>query len=170
MISDFLRPIISGILGATIGEWLTKRWRRWIPTGLGSKSKKAIMRENAGRIKIANWLSFVGFLSSLAFYLTGYLSKYDWRGVGVGLGLMAGLSILWMIVSSVSGGAKRVQECLIGFAMSQKMPVPILFGLMFICVAGGIVSSVSLFVNPPSRSEPAVPQSPIPPIISLVSI
>ncbi|MFT4549662.1 MAG: hypothetical protein ACI8XO_004678 [Verrucomicrobiales bacterium] len=152
MISDFLRPIVSGILGATVAEWLSKKWARWVPTGLGSKSKKVVIRENAGRIQVANWLSLIGVVSGCALYLSGYLSKYDWRGLGISVGLAAGLPMLWMILASISGGRKRVRETLIGYSMSQKTPIPILFGLLILCVAGGIVSSVSLVRNPPSLS------------------
>jgi len=154
MLSDIVRPIVSGILGATGAEWLTKKWRRWIPTGSGSKSKKSIMRENAGRLRVANWLCLIGILAGFLLYLTGYVSRYDWRGLGVAAGMSAGLPLLWMIGSSISGGMKSVRESLVAFSMSQKTPIPILFGLLILCVVGGMVSSVSLVLNPPSPSEP----------------
>ena len=107
------------------------------------------MQENARRIRVANRLSLLGCLGGFLLYFTAYLPSDDWRGLGVAAGLAAGLPFLWLIASSISGGAKNVRECLIAYTMSQKALPPILLGLIILCIAGGIVSAASLIINPP---------------------
>ncbi|MGI9239470.1 MAG: hypothetical protein ACR2RV_01640 [Verrucomicrobiales bacterium] len=150
MISDIIRPIVSGILGAIGVEWLSKKWRHWIPTGCGRKSKSVIMRESAGRVRAASWLALVGIVAGAGMYLSGYLPSSDWRGIGLTIGLAAGLPLLWLVASSIGGGIRKFQECLVALAISQKTPIPILIGLSALCVAGGMAAAVSLVRSPPS--------------------
>ena len=153
MISDVIRSIVSGILGAIGAGWLSNKWRHWMPSGCGSKSKSVIMRENAGRIRMAGWLALAGILVGLALDLSGHLFRYDWRGLGIAVGLAGGLPLLWLAGSSIGGGRRKFREGLVALAISQKTPIPILIGLSALCIAGGIAAAIGLVRSPPSHSE-----------------
>jgi hypothetical protein len=77
------------------------------------------------------------------------MTKYDWRGLGVGLGLASFLPILYIIVKNITQGNEKMKEAIVAFVIDQKTPTKVLFAFMGVCLAGGVVSVVSLLLHKP---------------------
>jgi len=137
---DAIRPTISGLVGGLIAIWLSYAWARWIPVSCGSKSPKTLKREYGSRVFIANGLCGFGMFAALGFYVFGYFPNNDWRGLGIGVGLMAGLPIAFMFLSTFYRGMISTKECFVYFAISQKTPPMLLFSVLFLCLLGGSVA------------------------------
>ena len=142
---DTIRPIVSGIIGAVIAGWLFTKWARWVPVKVGAKGRERLLNEHRRTIRVANALAFSGILIGLLCYWSGWLSRNDWRGLGLGAGLMALLPIAYMAVTCAARGPEAIKECLVTYAISQKTPTGLLFGLMALMIMAGVVSAVSLF-------------------------
>lgn len=142
---DTIRPILSGIIGALLAGWLVTKWARWVTVGVGRKGRERLLAEYGRTIRVANVLSFSGLLVALFCYWGGWLSQYDWRGLGLGAGLMAFLPIAYITVFCASRGAETIKECLVTYAISQKTPTVWFFAVMALLIMGGVVSAFSLF-------------------------
>jgi hypothetical protein len=80
-------------------------------------------------------------------YKFGLLGQHDWRGLGVGLGLMAILPLSYVFAVNASQGSDAVKEVLVTMSISEKTPVRLYFGLLAACVLAGVLSSVSLILK-----------------------
>lgn len=71
---------------------------------------------------------------ALALHLYGGFSNHDWRplGLGFGGGSLAALLAL-TILPLLSRGSPR--EAYVAYAINQKMPMPVLYGLLTVGVA-----------------------------------
>jgi hypothetical protein len=136
--------ILSAIVASVVFRWQVQRWSHWVPTKVGEKGKKQLLQENKDTIRIAKALSFFGFCVGCFFYVTGRMSKYDWRGLGVGGGLACFLPILYIIVKNITQGNEKMKEAFVAFVIDQKTPTKVLFAFMGVCLVGGVVSVVSL--------------------------
>jgi hypothetical protein len=139
---DDIRPILSGLAGGAIALWLSHRLSRWIPVALNGKSAPALTAEHRTTIRLANALSFAGILGAIVLYTSGVFRDNDWRplGVGVGLTLTAPLMVL-PIASALLG--RSVKECLVAYAIDQRMPVPVIYGVLILGVPLLIFSLVN---------------------------
>jgi ABC-type transport system involved in cytochrome c biogenesis permease subunit len=140
--------ILSAIIASLVFRWQVKHWSRWIPTKVGEKGKKQLLEEYKSTIRIAKALSIVGFLIGCLFYASGWLGKYDWRGLGVGGGLASFLPVSYIISANIMHGTERIKEAMVAFVIDQKAPAKVLFVFMGLCFVGGVVSAVSLLHNP----------------------
>lgn len=141
---ETIRPILSGIIGAMIAGWLATKWARWIPRTVGAKGRVQLLKEHRTTIRIANVLSFMGIMFALACYYGGWLHNNDWRGAGLGAGLMVFLPLCYIVVVNASRGMESIRECLAAYAISQRMPPIIFFTLVALLLLAGIMSIVSL--------------------------
>jgi hypothetical protein len=141
---ETIRPILSGIAGALLAGWLTTKWARWVSVGVGRKGRERLLQEHKVTIRVANVLSFTGFLAALLCYWTGWLSDHDWRGLGLGAGLMAFLPIAFITVVFASRGPEMIKECLVTYAVSQKIPTVWFFTTLALLIIGGVISAFSL--------------------------
>jgi len=140
---DF-HPIVSGIIGAAIFVWLAKKWSKRIPKNTSGKGRERLLAEHKITIHIANGLALLGLISGLVTYLSGWLNKHDWRGLGLGLGLMSILPLTYITVVNAMRGIPAIKQCMVAYAISQKTPVIVLFTIMALCGIAGIVSAISL--------------------------
>jgi len=137
---DSIRPLISGTIGAILALWLTCSWARWIPTSRGRKSISDLKREYGTRVTIANWLAALGMFSAVGFYLFHIFPSNDWRGFGLGMGLMAGLPLAFIFGSTIYRGIEQTKECLVYFSISQRTPPLVLCTILFLCILGGCIA------------------------------
>jgi hypothetical protein len=142
---ETIRPFLSGIIGALIAGWLTTRWARWVSVSVGGKGREQLLQEHKVTLRVANVLSLSGLLAALPCYWSGWLSDHDWRGLGLGAGLMALLPIGFITLVSASRGSERIKECLVTYAISQKIPTAWFFAAMALLIVGGVISAFSLF-------------------------
>ncbi|MBL9170845.1 MAG: hypothetical protein JNN07_24145 [Verrucomicrobiales bacterium] len=142
---DTIRPILSEIIGALVAGWLVTKWARWVTAGVGRKGRERLLEEHRRSIRVANVLSFSGLLVALVCYWGGWLSRHDWRGLGLGAGLMAFLPIAYITAACASRGTETIKECLVAYAIHQKTPTVLLFAVMALLIIGGVISAFSLF-------------------------
>ena len=132
MEADTLRPILSGLAGAAISGWLLARLSRWVPGSSDGKSAEVLLAENRTRIYAANTLFFLGIVSAILTYKSGYFPGNDWRPAALGFGTGCVASVLFLYFSTFSSGPRRVQEAFMAYAMSQKTPPILLYGVVFL--------------------------------------
>jgi hypothetical protein len=137
--------VASGIAGAFIASWLATKWSRWIPLKVGTKGRVELLKKHKTTIRIAKVLAFVGGCSGLLCYYNGWMSDQDWRGLGVGFGLMSFLPLGYIVAANAMRGTEAIKECMVTYAISQKTPTGLLIALMALFLVAGLVSVVSLF-------------------------
>ena len=80
-------------------------------------------------------------------YKTGLLSRYDWRGLGVGLGLTAILPLSYIVAVSAKRGPEAVKEVFVTMSIAEKTPVRLYFGIMAAFFVAGVLSGISLLLK-----------------------
>ncbi len=138
-----IRPILSGLAGGAVAVWLSHKLSRWIPTTLRGKPARLLVAENRTAIRWANAASASGLLSALALYLWGGYARNDWRpfGLGFGFALTAPLIVLPVVAALRK---QNIKECLVSFAISQHMPIPVIYGLLLLGIPLLAASIVAL--------------------------
>ncbi len=138
-------PVLSAIAGTAIAWWLKTRWAKWVPVHFGGKDRRELLEQHSSSIRVAHWLTVLGFLAGALPYLTGSLSKYDWRGLGVAVGLGCFLPMAYFAAANARGGVEAIKEALIAYAIWQKTPPRLLFPVMALLFLAGVLSAVALF-------------------------
>ncbi|MYN26850.1 hypothetical protein [Duganella levis] len=143
---ESIRPIISGLLGGLLAIAFCIALARWVPRIFNGKNAETLIRQNRISIGIANFLLFLGLLVGICIYMSGFLLNDDWRGLalGAGGGSIAALAAL-PLVALVTGN--RPKEAYVAFAISQKTPVPLLYGVLVLAVALFVTAATSLFMK-----------------------
>jgi hypothetical protein len=138
--------IISALIASIVFHWQAKRWSTWIPTKVWKKGRELLLEENKSTLRIAKVLSVVGLCTGCLFY-AGWISKYDWRGLGLGFGLACFLPITYIVLANVKSGAERIKEAMVALAIADKTPTKVFFALSGLCLIGGVASAVSLLLG-----------------------
>ena len=142
-----IHPIIAGLAGSLIAGWLKTKWDRWVPATVGAKGRDLLLKENGRTVQVAKALIAVGLGLGLLCYWSGWLNDRDWRGLGIGLGLMSALPIGYMVVARARRGAEAVKECWVAFAISERTPTGLLFVLMSLMLIAGLISAASFLTS-----------------------
>jgi hypothetical protein len=138
-----LRPVFSGIAGGLLAWWLTNRWSRWIPNRVGPKDADTLVAENRRRIQAANAIFFGLLLVGIGLFTSGYVARSDWRVFGLTIGVALVAPIAFLYLSTRHLGTVKVQEAFVAFAINQRMPLGVLFGVValgFIALCASVVS------------------------------
>lgn len=146
MFREVILPILSAIVGTAIACWLKTRWSRWVPVHFGAKNKKQLLKQYGNSIKVAHGLTVFGFCAGVFPYFTGWMSKYDWRGLGVGFGLACFLPLAYFVATNANKGDDAIKESLIAYAIWQRTPPRLLFMLMGLACIAGAVSAACLLI------------------------
>ena len=136
--------VAFSIVGSLVSAWLARKLSRWIPCGFGKRKRGHLLNKYWTTLCVANALSFAGILTGGGFYYHGWLSKYDWRGLAIGMGLACFLPVFYVVLVNVKHGREAVKECLVAYAIDVKSPPDVLIVVMSIMVVAGIVAAASL--------------------------
>lgn len=119
---------------------------RWVPKVCNGKSAATLIRENRAAIWLANGFFFGGLLAGIAIYQFGFLPSDDWRGLalGAGGGSLAALGSL-AVLAFVTG--RRPKEAYVAYAVSQKTPVVLVYGMLILCAASFAAAAASLLAG-----------------------
>jgi hypothetical protein len=120
---DTIRPLVSGLIGATIAGWLAVKLAGRLPYAKNATKQRALLDEERLTIRYANLGAGIGLGIGLMFYFGGFLDRHDWRGIGVGGGLMGLLPFLVIVGRNLNGGMQGIKNGFITFAISQKTPI-----------------------------------------------
>lgn len=135
---DTVRPIISGLIGATIAGWLAVKWATRLPHARNQAKQRKLEREQKSVIFGANVGAGIALATGLVLYLGGILDNRDWRGMGLMMGLMALLPSLVIVSCNLRGGIRQIRNGFMAYALAQKTPPFLLFSLMFLMFCGGL--------------------------------
>ncbi|NWK57639.1 hypothetical protein HW115_18625 [Verrucomicrobiaceae bacterium N1E253] len=139
---DTIRPVISGLVGATIAGYLAVRFAKQLPHAAHRAKQKKLAKDQKIVIRVANIGAGIGLVSGLMLYYSGFLDSRDWRGFGLTMGLMALLPMLVIIIGNLRGGLHQVYDGFTAYSLAQKTPSNILFPLMGLMVCGGIWAAI----------------------------
>ena len=129
-------PLISGTIGGILAALLSVYWSKSLPRSYNGKSDKQLIKENKFKVWVANILFIGCLIGGVAVYQLDYFNNHDWRGFGLFFGLAFFLPFFWLYLSSWSQGASKIGEAFMAFALTEKMPLNLLYALM---VAGTIL-------------------------------
>jgi len=139
--------VISAVIASLFFHWQVKRWSRWMPTKVGEKGKKHLLKEYRSTVRTAKTISLIGLFIGWLFYITHLINDHDWRGLGIGAGLMAFLPIAYIVAANIMHGTEKVKEALVAFVIDQKTPPKALFVFIGLCFVLGVVSAISLLLR-----------------------
>lgn len=92
--------VISAIIASLIFNWQARHWVRQIPSKYGKKEKDQLLKEYKNTNRIAKVLGLAGFFTGVLFY-KGHWMTDDWRGIGIGIGLMAFLPVAYVVAANI---------------------------------------------------------------------
>lgn len=142
--------VISAIIASLIFNWQVRHWSRWIPTKCGQKDKNQLVKEYKSTNRIAKVFGLAGFCSGLLYYKKEHwMTGSDWRGLGIALGLMAFLPVVYVVAANAMHGNEKVKEALVAFVINERTPPKVLFVFIGICFITGVVCAISLLLQPP---------------------
>jgi hypothetical protein len=102
------------------------------------------LAENRARIFAANALFFLGITGAIFAYQQGYFPRNDWRPAGLGFGFACIAPVLFLYLSALNGGSRRIQEAFAAYAISQKTPPMLLYGILFLGFISFFAAAASL--------------------------
>jgi hypothetical protein len=135
-----LRPVLSGIAGGLIAWWLAAKWSRWVPTQIGTKDKRTLIAENRWRVLVANSIFFGVLIIGILVFSSGNVEPTNWAAGGLVFGLAFVVPVAFLYVSTVHLGSQRVQEAFVAFAINQRTPMVVLYGLVVLAFLALCVS------------------------------
>jgi hypothetical protein len=150
---DTIRPVISGLIGATIAGWLAVKWAGRLPHAKSSSKQSSIVDKQRTILRCANIGAGLGIGAGLVLYFGGFLDRHDWRGLGLAAGLMALLPLVVIVVGNLRGGMDSIKNGLLAYAIAQKTPVVLLFPLMALMVAGGVLAAIAFLPKNPNAEQ-----------------
>jgi hypothetical protein len=136
---EMIRPVVSGLIGGVISAWLLRRLARSVPEACETKGADELVLENKVKILVSNILFFAALIGGVALYHFGHFQRNDWRGLLLAFGIAAVAPALFLFFSSIAGGAQRVKEAYVAYAVAQRVPIGVLY-------AGFALGSICLFV------------------------
>lgn len=151
---DTIRPFVSGLIGATIAGWLAVKVAGRLPYAKNTAKQRALVDEERLTIRYANIGAGIGLGIGLMFYFGGFLDRNDWRGIGVGGGLMGLLPLLVIVGRNLHGGIQSIKNGFVAFAISQKTPVFLLLLFMGLMTTGGVWAAIA-FLPKATNAEQA---------------
>jgi hypothetical protein len=151
---DTIRPFISGLIGAAVASWLTIKLAGRFPHSKDANKQRASVEDELMTLRYANIAAGIGFGIGMMFYIGGFLDRHDWRGLGIGGGLMVFLPILIIIGRNLHGGVQGIKNGFLAFSISTKTPAWLLFLFMGLMLAGGLFAAIS-FISKTNNAEQA---------------
>jgi fumarate reductase subunit D len=137
-----LSPGLSGLIGGAIAYWLAKKFAHQVPGNFNGKNAKRLVEENRWRILGANTAFFGTILVCLALFKTETIPSTDARIGGLVFGSVLLAPVIFLLGTSLFSGRHRIAEAFVAYAISQKTPLWILYGM---CGLGAAVFAAALF-------------------------
>lgn len=162
---DTARPIISGLVGASIAAWLGVKWARRLPHAYDKAKQKEVAKQQTKVVRFANIGACLGAATGLVLYLGGFLDSRDWRGIGLMMGLTALLPILAIVIGNFRGGLSEMRAGFSAYAIAQKTPEALLFPLMGLMLIGGVWASIA-FVETNNAEQDFAPNRSTAPLLN----
>jgi hypothetical protein len=143
---ESVRPVVSGVVGGLLAILFCHALSRWVPQVCNGKSAATLLRQYRVAIWLANGLFFLGLLAGIGVYWLGFFPNDDWRGLalGAGGGSIAALAVI-AALTLVTGGSPK--EAYVAYAISQKTPVALVYGILMLCAASFAAAVASLLAG-----------------------
>lgn len=159
---DTIRPIISGLIGATIAGWLAIKWAKRLPHAKNRGKQEKLAKDQKRVVLAANVGAGIAIVTGFVLYLGGVLDDRDWRGLGLIMGLMAVLPSLVIVTCNLQGGIRQIRDGFMAYSLAQKTPPFLLFTLMFLMFCGGLWAAYAFI--PKKEAEQSVGGQPATPL------
>ncbi len=143
---DF-RPVVTGIIGAIISFCLAYLMCKFFPDLYSENSLSKLRRKYGKKVRIANVLSGIGFVTGVSAYFLKLIPRNDWRGIGLAFGLMAILPFLYLLVFTNGQGIKEGINAFNAFSRLQRTPRLVMYTLFFIFAVLGLIVTLSLCIH-----------------------
>ena len=143
MTFDDIRPIVSGLVGVAIAIWLGRAMNSRMRARLGANRVDALLASHRVTVRIANGMFAAGILGALAMHRVIGFSDNDWRPLALGGGFALSAPLLVMVGSAILAG-EDPRESVLAYAVSQKIPVPLINAAAVVGLAVFLAAATSL--------------------------
>lgn len=143
---ESIRPVFSGVVGGALAIVFCHVLSRWVPQVCNGKSAATLIREYRVAIWLANALFFGGILAGIAIYQLGFLENSDWRGLALGAGGGSVAALLALPLLALAAGHSP-KEAYVAFAVSQRAPMVLVYGILMLCSASFAAAVTSLLTS-----------------------
>lgn len=122
--------------------WLSILWARWLPKVCNRKSVETLVLEYRYAIWFANIMFALGLAGTMALWMSKTIGNDDWRAAGLGIG---GGCFAMIIGLALFGIVRRcpLKEAFVAYAVSQKTPVFLIYGILICGVVSFFVAASS---------------------------
>ena len=125
--------------------WLSILLARWVPEVCNGKSVKTLVIEYRYAIWFANFLFTLGLAGTMVLWVSKAFGKDDWRPLGLGMGggcfaMIIGLALFGIVRRS------PLKEAFVAYAVSQKTPVFLIYGILICGVVSFFVAASSFLI------------------------
>lgn len=141
---EAIRAIFSGLAGGLLAILLADGLSRWSPSVSHRKHARLLIRENRRGIVLANSLFFTGLLFAVAIYHLEFVPRDDWRGLALGVGSGSLAALISLPIPAILQG-RTPNEAYVAYAVSQRAPLYLVYGLLTLCVAASAFAINSFF-------------------------
>ena len=128
MLGDYLRPIVIGLVATIASAALGRAFSRWLPDSAGGKTQAELLHEHRRTIWAANASTLVGLAVGLLMYKLLGFSVHDFRPLGLAAGIALAAPMIVPHLMAVWSG-KNSAEAVAAYALDQKLPAAILYGI-----------------------------------------
>jgi hypothetical protein len=161
---ETIRPFLSGLIGASIAGWIAVKLAGRIPHAKNTSKQRALVDKDRRTLRYANFGAGIGLGLGFMFYFGGFLDRHDWRGVGLGGGLMGFLPLLIIVCRNLRGGMQGIKNGFLAFELATKTPALLLVLFMGIMSLVGLWAAIA-FIPKTTKAEQDAPLQPLPPAL-----
>ena len=140
---EWLRPVVSGILGAFLASWLLQRLEPYASKADAGFDVESILHRSKTRQRVAACLFFVPIAVGIYLYKAGFIATNSWYGLAATFGTAVLSPYSYLIVTSFAKNAPAAREILFAQAIKSKTPLWAYYGLIVFAVFCAIVAVVA---------------------------
>ena len=143
---DNINPTITGIFGTILSLLLAWGVRKYLPSRIPNDRVEHICKVYEKRISVANLSSVFGFILGIMLYFFGIVPRNDWRGLGVGMGLISILPLSYFLFILKIRTIDGLIEIIDAFGIIHKTPRFLMYALFSSFLIIGLIT-VYTFIN-----------------------
>jgi hypothetical protein len=141
---DAIRPVITGTIGGLLSLWVMNRWAPHVPQAYKDKSAKQLAAEYRFSIVLGKLLFGGTIAIGIVLFQAGYFPRTSWAHFFLIFGVAILSALAASLLPAVGKGRSKVIEAFVAFAISERLPLPVmaaiaLIGVVFLASAIGML-------------------------------
>jgi hypothetical protein len=134
MDTEWVRPIVSGILGALLASWGLRRLERYASKADPGFDAESILHRSKIRQRVAACVFFMPIAVGIYLFKAGIVATNSWYVLAAVFGTAVLLPYGYLIVTSFARNAPTARDVLLAQAIKSKTPLWAYFVLIVLAV------------------------------------